>query len=574
MRSTKTLLGKEARNAVKAGVNAVYEPTKRTFGPEGKNALLFRTFNRGPRITNDGVTVAASQEPKDPHVNLVSKAFIEACKKTNEKVGDGTTGTVIVAGKLYNTVHSRLEKATGGIMNQNAGIGVMTLKKNLFKSAEKVKEAIRESAKKIETIEQLEHIGTISSESEEIGKVVAGMAWEVGVDGFIDVVEGYKGKLETEIIKGMRFPAKVPAKGFLNNPDKFEMIATECPVILTNWAMDNEREMAQVLPPILQKYKKVVLISPSFSDKVLETLHQTMYQLSPDGKTLVSTGLYIYPVKAPSLRTDQYEDIAVGLGARFFNKDEGYHFRDVQDFELGFVDKLVVKDVEAKEDALAIGGKGEIEKDGESPVSARIKVLKGQLEETRQEQFKKLLERRIASLASAVGVIRVGASTDADALYQKLKIEDAVFACRSALRSGTVKGAGQCLKEISEILEDGDPLKPALLAPYEQIVATTGLTEIPDNVIDPADAIYYAVEHAVGVVANLATVDIITAEIPDPVHGEGEFAIARAIAAYTSHDKVKTGRLKANEEEMETDRMTGMSIDEHNYFDGEFLPKE
>ena len=39
------------------------------------------------------------------------------------------------------------------------------------------------------------------------------MGWEVGVDGFIDVIEGYKGKIETEVIKGMRFHAKVPGKG-------------------------------------------------------------------------------------------------------------------------------------------------------------------------------------------------------------------------------------------------------------------------------------------------------------------------------------------------------------------------
>ncbi len=35
----------------------------------------------------------------------------------------------------------------------------------------------------------------------------------------------------------------------------------------------------------------------------------------------------------------------------------------------------------------------------------------------------------------------------------KLKVEDAVYACKSALRGGYVKGGGLCLKEIAETLE-------------------------------------------------------------------------------------------------------------------------
>ncbi len=85
LKQTKTLLGKYARKAVHKGVNAIYEPTRRTFGPEGRNALLFRTFNRGSRIANDGVTVAQCQEPKDVFVRLAAEAFKEASLRTNEK---------------------------------------------------------------------------------------------------------------------------------------------------------------------------------------------------------------------------------------------------------------------------------------------------------------------------------------------------------------------------------------------------------------------------------------------------------------------------------------------------------
>jgi chaperonin GroEL len=567
-RPTKTLLGDKAHEAIFRGVNAVYEPTRRTFGPEGKNALLFNTFGRGPRITNDGVTVGGSQLPKDPHIRLVSELFLEACKKTNEKVGDGTTGTVIIAGALYNKIHSIQKKSGGGMVDRAESKGVMTMKREILATTEKVKKAIREAAHKTETIEELINVATISTESPEIGKLVADMAWEVGVNGFIDVVEGYKGEIETDIIKGMRFPAKIASKGFLNNPDKYEMLALDCKVLLTDYSIDNVLELKSAIGPMLEKFKKLVVIAPFFSDDVLTAMWKTMYDVKGDGK-IMATGLEIYPVKVPSLRSEQFEDIAIGLGAKFFKKELGVSFTQIQESELGFVEKLVVKDVEAKEDALAIGKK-DVDK-----VAERIEILKSQILETREPRFKMLLERRIASLDSAVGVIRVGASTDADARYMKLKIEDGVFACKAALKEGYVPGAGLCLKTIAETLPDSDLLKEALLAPYRQIIQTLGEDyEIGPEVVDPTDSIYYAVEHAVGVVANLATVDMITAELEDPLLGEGQYAIARAINAMVVHEKVKSGRLQENQSEMELENLSGMNVDEHSYFDNQFLPQQ
>jgi hypothetical protein len=166
-------------------------------------------------------------------------------------------------------------------------------------------------------------------------------------------------------------------------------------------------------------------------------------------------------------------------------------------------------------------------------------------------------------MASAVGVIRVGDTTQASSLYRKLKIEDAVYACKAALRGGYVKGGGLCLKELAETLEEDDILRPALLAPYEQIQSSVdGGVEIGEEIIDPAEAIYWALDHAANVVANLATVEIITPELEDPIHGEGELAIARALNEFVLTDRINKGQLKEAEREMELDRMNGLTVDE------------
>lgn len=583
MKPTRTLTGTKARKAILDGVNAIYGPVASTFGPQGKNVLLYRTYGRGPRITNDGYTVAECQEPKDIFVRMAAQAFKEACKRTNEKVGDGTTGTAIVGGALYNDAYDLLNEGTSDFTGKKGGIiGVMTLRRNILETAEAVKEAIKSRAKKVESIEELEKIAIVSVENIELGKTIAKIAWEVGVDGFIDTVEGFKGEIETEIsTRGFRFPAKVAAKAFENNPAKYEMVAADCPVLITNYELDNASELGQVFQALNKFTSKLIVIAPKFSENVLIQMINASKQ-----------GYFIYPVNVPSLRTEQFEDLAIYCDAKFIDKNKGRSIRTVTMNDLGFLEKLVVKNTEAREDATAMGGRGlieetktymaeeEIEVKGKkqknkvmkekviSPIQERIDILKAQRNETQGEIFKKLLDRRIASMGSSVGVIRVGDSTQASSNYLKLKIEDAVYACKAALRGGYVRGGGICLKDISETLPENNILKKALSAPYDQIQnSVDGGLEIGEDIIDPMEAVYCAVDHATSVVASLITVDTMTQEVDEPMHGEGEISIAKAIQEFVISNKRHLGQITEGEEEMERDRMGGLTDDERVLMD-------
>lgn len=569
MKNTATLQGAKARKAVRDGVNAIYDPVKVTLGPQAKTALLYRTYNRGSRITDDGVTVAEVQEPKDPFVNLAANAFKEMCKRTVEKVGDGTTTTCVIGGKLFNDTYVVLSETDAGsaylAKKNGTTLGSMDLRLAILASAEKVKAKILERKNKVETLEDLERVTAISVKDTELGKVIAGMAWEVGEDGYIDVVEGYKGEIETEVIKGMRFQAKVPAKAFVNNPKRYEMVATDCPVLLTNYAFDNGGDVGPLLQRLNNTTSKIVVIAPSFSDNVLVNMIATVKQ-----------GFFIYPVAAPGLRTEQFEDLGIYFGAEFIDKNKGRKLVNVKADDLGFVEKLIVKDTDSRDEAVATGGKGTQEiygskvEDGErktvltTTVKDRIETLKSQAAEQKEDKFKKLIERRIAAMGSAVGVIRVGDSTQASSLYRKLKIEDGVYAAKAALRGGYSKGGGLELKEIAEeVLEKDDLLYAALIHPYELIQASVpGGIEITDDIIDPTEALYYAVEHAASVVAQLVTVDVITQEIDDTNPGDGYMAIARMIGEMVISQKRQMGQLQENQEEMERDRLGGLTMGE------------
>lgn len=542
---TETLTGSKARAKILSGVNKVVDAVKLTLGPEGRNALLPRTYNRGPRITNDGVTVSENIQLKDEHERLAADAFKEGSKKTNELVGDGTTTTAVIGGHLINKIFQQLGDETIPSAGINKTKGVRAIRKEINDAKNLVIEKIKERTKKINTKEELEEIAVVSigKEDEKVAKTVANMVWEIGVDNHIDVVEGYKGEVETEIVKGMRMPAKVAARAFVNQPDRFEMIAEDVSVLITNYKIDNPFEMVQILNNC--KASKVAIFAPDFSNPTLISLIQS-----------TKNGMFCFPVKCPALRTEQLEDLAAYTGATLIDKDSGRKFTATTANDLGFAEKIVVKDTENKEDAVILGGRGEKMKrvDGTSDrIADRIATLKKQLGESRNELTTIQLQKRIANLSAAVGVIRVGASTSKEGLFLKLKIEDGVYACKAALQDGYVKGGGLCLKEIADELPE-NILTETLREPYEQIQRNAGgELEIGPEIIDPAKVVRLEIEHGVSVAATMITCDISIPEVREKGPGEGYSDIAKAIKQHTYFWAKQQGLLKESERESAMD---------------------
>ena len=544
------LIGNQARAKILSGVMKVVEAIAPTLGPSGRSAILPRSYNRGPRIADDGFYEAENVILKDEHERAAADAFKEAISKTNQRVGDGTTSTGVIAGKIIaDTFQGLTDDTPSASLGGKKEKDVVVMARDMKLAKDLVVEEIKKVSKPIKTLAELEKIAFISTKEPEISKVVAKMVFEIGrdatgkfIDNHIDVVEGYKGEIETEVVRGMRFPAKLAHRAFINKPERFEMIAEDVAVFITNYKLDNPFEIVALLNNC--KVPKLALFAPEFSGGVIKSLVET-----------TKNGLFCYPIKSPSLRTEQLEDLAVYTGATLIDKDTGKKLVNVVAEDLGFAEKIVVKDTENKEDAVLLGGKGEKAKRGDgSLVYERCKVLKKQVEESRNELTRISLEKRIASLSSAVGVIRVGADTDKEGLYLKLKIDDGVYACKAALEEGYVEGGGLCLKKIAEKLPEG-VLTEALKAPYELIQENCGGIAIGKDVIDPAKVVRMEVENAVSVAATMLTIDVSIAEKREMSEAEGLELVARSILKGVYFDAKHQSMLKENEDEQEADRM-------------------
>ena len=86
--SKKIIYGKDARESLIKGVNAVADAVKVTIGPKGRNVIIEKEYG-SPQIINDGVSIAKEVELDDPIENSGAKLVIDVASKTNDNVGDG-----------------------------------------------------------------------------------------------------------------------------------------------------------------------------------------------------------------------------------------------------------------------------------------------------------------------------------------------------------------------------------------------------------------------------------------------------------------------------------------------------
>ena len=144
-------------------------------------------------------------------------------------------------------------------------------------------------------------------------------------------------------------------------------------------------------------------------------------------------------VKAPGYgdrKKDILADIAATIGAQVVSEEIGLKFETAGLEVLGNAHRVIA----TKDTTTIVGGKGK-----KSDIEARVAQLRKQKEQTDSKYDIEKMDERIAQLSGGVAVIRVGAATETEMKYLKLKIEDAVNATKAAIAEGIVSGGGVAL---------------------------------------------------------------------------------------------------------------------------------
>jgi chaperonin GroEL len=221
----------------------------------------------------------------------------------------------------------------------------------------------------------------------------------------------------------------------ITNTDRMEAEYKDVPVLVTDKKISAIKEVLPLLEKIASTGKKdLVIIADDVDGEALTTFVINKLR----------GGFNVLAVKAPGYgdrKKEQLIDIATILGATVVSEELGLKIDEVDLDVLGKSSRVVSK----KDSTVIIGGKGK-----KSEIESRVKELKKQKEVTKSKFDIEKIEERIAKLSGGVAVIRVGAATETEMKYLKLKIEDAVNATKAAIDEGIVLGGGVALVKASE----------------------------------------------------------------------------------------------------------------------------
>jgi chaperonin GroEL len=442
----KILFNQDAREALKRGVDAVANAVRVTIGPRGRNVVFDMGYG-APTITNDGVTIAKDITLADKFENMGAEIVKEVATKTNDAAGDGTTTSVVLTQAL---VEAGFKKSQGGANS-------MGIRRGIEAATGEALEALKKMAKPIKTEAEVKQVATISAESEEIGNIIASTIKKIGKDGVVTVEESQSFGIDSEIVEGLEFDKGYLSPYFVTNPERMEAEYKDPLILLTDKKVSSVKDILPLLEKVAAAGKKdLVIIAEDVDGEALTTFVLNKLRGS----------FNILAIKAPGFgdrKKEMLQDIAVTIGAKVISEEVGLNFEKAELNMLGRASRVV----SSKDSTVIVGGKGK-----KSDIEERIENLKSQLGSSTSKFDKEKLDERIGKLSGGVAVIKVGAATETEMKYLKLKIEDAVNATKAAIAEGIVVGGGAALAKVSEKIEE--KFKGSNEAKHAEDTAETG----------------------------------------------------------------------------------------------------
>ncbi len=420
----KILFSESARKSLKKGIDQVANVVKVTIGPKGRNVVLDKSYG-APTITNDGVSIAKEINLKNKFENMGAEIIKEVATKTNDVAGDGTTTSVILAQAII----------ADGMKHMKKGMNVMGLRAGMDKGVHDVVSALKSLSKEIKGKDEIRQVATVSAESEEIGKIIADTINKVGKDGVVTVEEAPTLGVESEVVEGLQFDRGYVSAYMITNAERMEAEYKDVSVLVTDKKISTVKDILPLLEKVAESGKRdLVIIADDVDGEALTTFVINK----------LKGGFNVLAIKAPGYgdrKKEELQDIATVLGAQVISDEKGLKLETTEVSALGKAAKVVSK----KDSTIVIGGKGKKE-----AISSRVRELKKQKEHTKAKYDVEKIDERIAKLTGGVAVIKVGAATETEMKYLKLKIEDAVNATKAAIDEGIVLGGGVALVRASQ----------------------------------------------------------------------------------------------------------------------------
>jgi len=525
MAAKEILFDSNARTQIASGLNTLANAVKVTLGPRGRNVVLEKSWG-APTITKDGVTVAKEIELENRFANMGAQMVKEVASKTSDVAGDGTTTATVLAQAIY----------AEGAKLVTAGANPMEVKRGIEVAVETVVSELKKQSKPTKGRNEIAQVGIISANGDAtIGNLIAEAMEKVGKEGVITIEEAKSMDTTLEVVEGMQFDRGYLSPYFVTDAERMEAVLGDAYILIHEKKISNMQEMLPLLEQVAKAGKPLLVLAEDVDGEALATLVVNKLRGT----------LHVCAVKAPGFgdrRKEMLKDIAVLTGGQAVTEDLGLKLENLTLKDLGRAKTITID----KDNTTLIEGAGK-----KDDISARVKQLRLQVEDTTSDYDREKLQERLAKIVGGVAVIKVGAATETEMKEKKARVEDALHATRAAVEEGIVPGGGvallRTLPALGQLKLAGDQqygvniIRRALEEPLRQIAQNGGAEgavvvnkvregkgaygynaasgEYEDlvlaGVIDPTKVVRVALQNAASVASLMLTTEALIAERPN-----------------------------------------------------------
>lgn len=495
MNQTETkIVHEKTFETIQSAVNKMVDFIRPTYGP-ARNKVIISKLPYFMTV-DDGVQIARDYELPDPEENAVVKLVKEVAIRTNDRVGDGTTSSLIMTQAIINEAGRRSRRNGYQIEDE------------LKAGAKEAVKQLKAVAKKIKTKEELEKVARVSFDDEKHAGMVAELYNKIGSDGVVTIDKSPTMETTVEMTEGVKIQNGYISPYMVTNADRMETVLERPYILLTDYRITEAADIIPIMEKMAKEKKfELVVIADNVEQSALATAILNK----------VKGTFFILAITAPSgdNRKIFLEDLAIMTGAHVFSESKGDKLQNAEIKDLGRSERIICK----QDETIIVGQKGNA-----TDIQKAITALKTAAENETSEQKKAYLNKRLATFTNKLAVIRVGAPTDNEQKALKYKIEDAVNAVKAAMRGGVVPGGGCALAKVHT---SSPILNAALKAPQNQLWANMQMdVQIPEkvgkhdaynvltkqwgnmmdvSVVDPVDALVAGIESAVSIASILLT---------------------------------------------------------------------
>ena len=516
----------DSREYLEKGVNSVANAVKVTLGPKAKNVVIEKQFGV-PDVVRDGSTVAKEIDIENRFENLGAKLIEQVASKTKEKAGDGTTTATVLAQAMVQE----------GLKNIAAGASPIEIKKGMEIALKYSLKILKGKSIQVKGSD-IKKVATVSAGGDrDIGSIITEALDIVTSDGVISVEESQSLETELEITKGMSFDRGYSSPYFITDQDR-QICELENPrILITDQKISNLSGLVPILEQIQKNSIPLLILAEDIEGEALTTL-----VLNKNAGVL-----NVAAVRAPSFgerRKAALEDIAILTGGTLISEDKSMNLEEATIDDLGKAKKISI----SKDKTTIVAFE-----DTKDLVKSRVEKLKREIAVTDSEYDKDKITERIAKLSGGVALIKVGAATETEMKYKKLRIEDSLNATKAAIEEGVVAGGGQTLIELAEELKDINEdlseeqqtglqiVSRSLQEPTKQIAINGGFNgEVvvadikrlkkgfnvntgkyedlnESGILDPSKVLRLSLEDAISIASMIITTEVSVADIPEPI---------------------------------------------------------